>query len=117
MLGSGSRDALGWCSQVAEAADIYRKNEDRIGIFLSEETNQSEGASVPVKALYGLYRMWSEERGEKAMTQIAFQRKLSDRNLDVTGLGSKAIVKGYSLTPRAVPSGEVDWSMATRFAR
>lgn len=117
VLGSGSRDALGWCSKVSEAAEIYRKNEDRIGIFLSEETNESEGTSVPIKSLYSLYRMWSEERGEKPMTQIAFQRKLADRGMEVIGLGSRAIVQGRSIAPRAVPSGEVDWSMATRFAR
>jgi putative DNA primase/helicase len=117
MLGSGSRDALGWCSKVSEAADIYRKNEDRIGIFLDEETKKAEGTSVPVKSLYALYRMWSEERGEKPMTQIAFQRKLSDRNMEVIGTGVKAIVKGYALAPRPVPNAEVDWGMATRFAR
>ena len=117
VLGSGSRDALGWCTKVSEAAEIYRKTEDRIGIFLSEETNEIEGASVPVKSLFALYRMWSEERGEKPMSQIAFQRKLADRNMDVVGLGSRQVLNGYSLTPRSVPSGEVDWSMATRFAR
>ena len=117
LLGSGARDPLGWCSAVTDAADIYRKNEDRIGTFLEEETNKSDGASVPVKALYGLYRMWSEERGEKPMTQIAFQRKLQDRNMDVIGTGARAVLRGYALAPRAVPTGEVDWSLATRFAR
>jgi putative DNA primase/helicase len=117
MLGSGSRDALGWCSRVTEAADIYRKNEDRIGIFLDEETNEIGGAQVQIKSLYTLYRMWSDERGERPMTQIAFQRKLSDRNLDVVGTGAKAVIKGYALAPRSVPNGEVDWGMASRFAR
>lgn len=117
MLGSGTRDALGWCSKVSEAAEIYRKNEDRIGIFFSEEANQIEGASVPVKSLYALYRMWSEERGEKPMTQIAFTRKLADRNMDVVGIGAKAVLNGYALAPRAVPSAEVDWGLAARFAR
>jgi putative DNA primase/helicase len=32
-LNSTSNDALGWCTAVSEAADIYRKNEDRIGLF------------------------------------------------------------------------------------
>ena len=117
MLGSSNRDALGWCSRVSEAADIYRKNEDRIGIFLEEETNRVDGASVPVKSLYSLYRLWSEDRGEKPMTQIAFTRKLADRNIEVVGLGSKAILKGFALMPRAVPNNEVDWNIMTRFAR
>jgi putative DNA primase/helicase len=117
LLGSSARDALGWCTAVSEAADIYRKNEDRIGIFLNEETKESEGARLLVKALYATYRFWSDERGERPMTQIAFQRKLSDRGLEVIGLGSKAEIMGHALIPRAVPTGEVDWSTASRFAR
>ena len=117
LLGSSARDSLGWCTAVSEAADIYRKNEDRIGIFLNEETKESEGARLPVKALYAVYRLWSEERGERAMTQIAFQRKISDRGHDITGLGSRAEIVGRVLIPRAVPTGDVDWASATRFAR
>jgi P4 family phage/plasmid primase-like protien len=114
---SSSRDALGWCTRVAEAAEIYRKNEDRIGIFLSEETLVNEGTSTSIKSLFGVYRVWSEERGERPMTQIAFHRKLSDRTLDVHGTGSRAIINGISLIPRVVQSTEIDWNVATRFAR
>jgi P4 family phage/plasmid primase-like protien len=117
LLGSSARDALGWCTAVREAAEIYRKNEDRIGFFLSEETKQGEGARTPIKSLYAVYRMWSEERGEKPMTQIAFQRKLSERGLEINGHGSRAEIIDYMLMPRSVQSSEVDWGVATRFAR
>ncbi len=117
LLGSSARDALGWCSVVSEAAEIYRKNEDRIGFFLTEETKEVDGAATPIKAIYAVYRVWSEERGEKPMTQIAFQRKLSERGLEINGLGSRAEIRNYILVPRAVPTGEVDWGIATRFAR
>jgi phage/plasmid-associated DNA primase len=96
---------------------VYRKNEDRIGIFLNEETKESEGARLSIKALYAVYRIWSEERGERPMTQIAFQRKISDRGAEVIGLGSKAEITGRLLLPRAVPSAEVDWTLASRFAK
>lgn len=115
LLGSSARDGLGWCTAVAEAADIYRKTEDRIGIFLAEETRVAEGAVLPLKALYSVYRMWSEERGEKPMTQIAFQRKMADRGLEITGFGSRAEIANHQIVPRVVSSSEVDWSMATRF--
>ena len=114
---SSNRDALGWCSRVAEAAEIYRKNEDRIGIFLSEETLTSEGTSTAVKSLFGVYRVWSEERGERPMTQIAFHRKLTERNLDIHGTGSRAVIHGITQIPRVVHSTEIDWNTATRFAR
>lgn len=117
LLGSSSRDGLGWCRAVSEAAEIYRKNEDRIGLFLSEETNENEGHSVSVKDLYTTYRIWSEDRGERPMTQVAFDRKLRDRNLPVVGSGSRAIITGRSQVPRVVPSGEVDWGAASRIAR
>jgi P4 family phage/plasmid primase-like protien len=116
-LNSSQRDPLGWCNAVKSAAEIYRKNEDRIGLFLDEEAKESEGSSLSVKALFSVYRMWSEDRGERPMTQIAFNRKLSDRGLTIIGHGSKAEITGMMLLPRAVPSAEVDWSMATRFAR
>jgi putative DNA primase/helicase len=117
LLGSSSRDALGWCTQVAEAAEIYRKNEDRIGIFLSEETNENEGASTPFKSLYAIYRVWSEERGERPMAQGNLQRKLVDRSVKIEGTGSRAIVLNRSLVPRQVPSSDIDWNTAVRFAR
>lgn len=117
LLGSSARDALGWCSAVTEAAEIYRKNEDRIGFFLTEETKEAEGATIPIKSLYAVYRVWSEERGERPMTQIAFQRKMMDRGMNINGHGSRAEIQGHMLMPRSVPSGEVDWGIATRFAR
>ena len=117
ILGSGSKDGLGWCRVVSDAAEIYRKNEDRIGLFLNEETNENAGSTLSVKTLYTVYRAWSEDRGERPLTQIAFHRKLMDRNLSIVGSGSQATVGGRSLIPRAVPSGEVDWSVAARFSR
>ena len=117
VLGSSARDSLGWCTAVSEAAEVYRKNEDRIGLFLSEETRESAGATVTVKALFAVYRVWSEERGERPMTQIAFHRKLSDRAMQVVGSGASAVVDGRALTPRSVPTGEVDWGVVNRFAK
>jgi putative DNA primase/helicase len=116
-LGSSARDPLGWCKAVAEAADIYRKNEDRIGMFLSEEMKEVDGASCLVKRIYNVYRVWSEERGERPMTQIAFHRKLTDRGLEIIGQGARAEVKQYSLNPRAVQSESIDWTYAERVAR
>ena len=115
-LGSSARDPLGWCTAVAEAADVYRKNEDRIGMFLDEETVVAEGSSSLVKSIYGIYRMWSDERGERPMTQIAFHRKLSDRGLQIVGQGARAQIMGRVMLPRAVSSGEINWDLASRMS-
>lgn len=115
-LGSGARDPLGSCVAVTEASDIYRKNEDRIGMFLNEETKEAEELTLPVKSLYSIYRMWAEDRGERPMTQIAFQRKLSDRGLKIIGQGTHAEIGGMTLVPRVVPNNsEVDWGNLARF--
>jgi putative DNA primase/helicase len=118
VLGSGSRDGLGTCRVVSEASDVYRKNEDRIGIFMSEETNENAGVNVQLKTLYTVYRAWSDDRGERPMTQIAFHRRLVEKQYQVEGVGSNAIIRDRSLVPRVIPSGapmDVDWSIAARF--
>jgi putative DNA primase/helicase len=117
ILGSSSRDALGWCSQVSEAAEMYRRNEDRIGIFLSEETNENPSSSVGLKIVYGVYRQWSEERGERPLSQGSLQKKLTERGVSVEGTGARAVIKGRSLIPRAVQSAEIDWSNLNAFNR
>ena len=118
ILNSKERDALGWCTVVAEAAEVYRKNEDRIGIFLAEETETIVGEQTPVKSLFGVYRNWSEDRGEKPMTQIAFHRKLVDRNLRVEGLGANAMIQDMKIQMKSsAVSAEVDWYSATHLAR
>ena len=117
VLGSPAKDALGWCSVVSEAAEIYRKNEDRISLFLNEETRQAEGASITMKDLYAVYRIWSEERGEKPMTQIAFHRKMVEKGVSMTEDGTRSIIHGRAKVPRAVLPGEVDWGLATRMSK
>jgi P4 family phage/plasmid primase-like protien len=119
VLGSSQRDGLGWCKAVSEAAEMYRKNEDRIALFLDEETVKAEGTSITVKALFMDYRRWSEDRGERPMTQIGFDRKLRERNMRVEGSGARAVVHGMYKTPAPVPTyiGEVDWMNAARYSK
>lgn len=122
VMNSGERDALGWCRVVAEAAEIYRQNEDRIGLFLNEETREDVHATIPIKSLYSTYRNWSDDRGEKPMSQTAFQKKLLERGLQMEGVGSRAFVQGRALLPREVhvPSasdGYVEWGSLTRSSR
>ena len=116
ILSSSSRDALGMCTAVKEASEMYRKTEDRIGMFLDEETNASEGGIVSIKELYGTYQIWSESRGERPMTQIAFDKKLRERGFDVVGNGSQAMINNLSQKPRAVRSPEENWSHLARSA-
>ncbi len=122
LLASKEVDALGWCTAVADAAEIYRKNEDRMGMFLDEETEEDLLSSIAIKSLFAVYKLWSEDRGEKPMTQIGFQRKLQDRGVQISGSGGRAIILGRGLKNENRPSGantsgSVDWGFATRMAR
>jgi len=85
--------------------------------ILSEEMKESDAATTRVKEIYAVYRVWSDERGERPMTQIAFHRKLSDRGLQIIGQGSRAEIKNYIMAPRSVESNEINWELATRLAR
>ena len=108
-LGSSARDPLGWCTAVQEAADIYKKNEDRIGMFLDEETILDPSRSVRVKDVFSIYRAWSEDRGEKAMPTIRFNRKLQDRGEKIVGTGSSAVIIGRHIPLRAVEPVQINW--------
>ena len=117
ILNSTEVDALGWCTRVREAADIYRKNEDRIGIFLAEETNPGEHETSDIKTVFSVYRVWAEDRGERPMTQIAFTRKLSDRGIEIQGTGSRAKIIGFSVAPRMLSSDQPNWQTLTKIAK
>jgi len=116
-LSSSAKDPLGWCKVVKDAHDVYKKNEDRIGAFIEEETRQEENGSLALNTLYRIYKNWSDARSEKPLTQIGFQRKLADRGIDIVGNGSRAMMQGYVLLPREVPQAPVvDFSQHAKFA-
>ena len=116
-LASSSSDPLGWCAVVKEAHDAYKKNEDRIGAFLEEESRESAGGSLNISELYQLYKMWSDARGERPLSQIGFTRKLADRGLTIEGTGTRAVLRGYVMMPREVPQAPVvDFSRQAKYA-
>lgn len=104
LLGSAERDALGMCRVVAEATAEYQSSEDRLAMFLDEETRPVADGGVAIQALYMSYQMWCEFRGEKPMTTIALVRKIKDKGYVIEGRGSSAVLKGRSLRPKIVPS-------------
>ena len=108
-LNSSAKDPLGECMAVKQASEMYRKNEDRIGAFFAEETVANVGATLMVNDIYQTYRMWSESRGERSMTQIAFDRKLRDRGMNISGEGNKAYIVDISKVVReAAPMPTTD---------
>lgn len=119
ILNSTETDSLGWCKVVSDAAEVYRKNEDRIGMFLNEETAETPGSDLPIRSMFSVYQQWSEDRGEKPMSQIAFQRKLTERGFQITGQGRKAVMGNRSLIPRTASTTATgfDWDQMMGNAR
>lgn len=117
ILNSTNPDALGMCSVVADARKAYLENEDRLGMFLREEMEEDVLASITIRSMYAPYQSWSEGRGERPMSQIAFTRKLRDRGTQISGSGNHATILGYrvrsapnSATPPQAAPGSVNWN-------
>lgn len=97
MTTSREHDPLGWCKQVLEASNMYKKNEDRISLFLEEETSYSPGHETPIKVMYGRYRSWSDERGDRPLSLSGFYRKMQEKGVTIKGTGSRASVSDYKV--------------------
>ena len=106
------------CTVVLNATNSYRSDEDRMAMFIREELVEAPGKITSVKKARTIYSWWSEERGERPMTQISFTRKLRDRGVHIEGVGSEAQIYGYEIktkTPASL-SGD-DWSSLSQMAR
>lgn len=110
-LSSPSTDGLGWCKAVYDAAEMYRKSEDRIGLFFEEETAEAAGSEIFLMTLHRSYQSWSESRGEKPLALGKFQRKLLDRGYNIVGNGASAILYDYTQKIKAAgASGDINWA-------
>lgn len=113
LLGSTDRQPLkaNASTAVKEATEEYQASENRIGIFLDEETVRAPGAAIGAQELWTIYQQWSDDRGEKPMTYIAFGRKLQEQGEKVAGIGRAMVVADRRVTPRSVPATSVpaDW--------
>lgn len=113
LLGSAERSPLRKEASraVLEATDEYMKQEDRFGMFLSEETRDMAGGGVLVTELRVHYRRWLEDRGEREPGLTTVINMLQEKGEKVSGTGNKTRLEGRVLNPRVVPSVESgEWS-------
>jgi len=90
-------DPLGYSRVVYESTEMYKNSEDRIGLFIKEELQEKPGVSIPVSSAFTSYQRWTMEQGERYLTQPAFQKKLSEKRIVVSGTGRTAEIQGYVL--------------------
>ena len=61
------------------ATKSYRDEMDTVARFLDEQCVVTAEGRVRAKDLYSSYRAWSEECGERPMTQKVFGQQLTER--------------------------------------
>lgn len=118
LLSASSGQPLGMCAAVSEASAEYRKNEDRLGIFLENEFVLEEGAVTGVPDFYSVYVRWCDDRGEKPMSLTALMKRVRERGaaVSVTGTGSRRdTVEGIKVRSDGAPQTE-DWATITTMA-
>jgi len=73
---------------VVDATAQYQKDEDIIGLFLSDCTDEVLGERVRARPLYKVYKKWCEDFGYKWLSEKVFGGKMTDyytRNGDREG--------------------------------
>lgn len=94
---SKNKDFLGTCDAVEESTAIYRKNEDKITLFVEEELVDAPGQTTSINTIYNRYAAWAEARGEKPMSLSPLVRKFMDKGIAVGGSGTRAYLIDRSL--------------------
>jgi putative DNA primase/helicase len=105
-LNAETKDGLGWCKAVYEAAEIYRKSEDRIGLFFEEQMDDVPSGSCLISQVHQTYRFWAEDRGERPLAMGKFENRLRDRGFNIVGNGSNAILYGYIVMRKTITSNQ-----------
>ena len=78
--------------EVTRATEEYRAEQDVIGAFLEECCYEDSTASALARDLFGAYRTWAEQNGEKLTTQKDFGGRLGERGF-VRGTGAGNVKK------------------------
>lgn len=79
---------LGDPETVIKATLTYRTEMDVFNDFLTDCCLEAEQLQVTSKALYAAYSTWCEENGEKPLAQNIFGRRLKDRGLKQSRVGT-----------------------------
>jgi phage/plasmid-associated DNA primase len=84
---------------VLAAVAEYRSDEDTLGMFIDEKTEEFAFSSVPHSTLYTAYKKWAEESGTRhPLTSKNLASRLRDRAWkDDRGAGNAKIWKGVQL--------------------
>lgn len=77
-------------SEVLQATNEYKQEQDKVGQFINECCVLDPLAVTPVRVLYGSYEAWCKQANERAASGTAFGRKLAEKGFE---LGPKNSIK------------------------
>jgi putative DNA primase/helicase len=96
------KEGLGTPPAVRSATESYRKECDALERFLSERCVLRADARVAAEDLFSEYKSWCEEEDETPLTQQAFGKELTKRELGRRrGTGGRGIRVGIALSDRS----------------
>ncbi len=84
---SWQSEGLGMPEAVTQANASYRSDMDTLAGFMEDRCVVEPNASAAASDLYGAYRHWCDDAGEKSITKQAFGRTLAERGFDAAQLG------------------------------
>jgi phage/plasmid-associated DNA primase len=66
-------------STITEETEKYRSDEDSLSDFIHECCERDVNGTVEKKQLYGIYQKWSDESGERELSQKNFTKAMKER--------------------------------------
>jgi putative DNA primase/helicase len=94
--------------EVRRATGRYRAEMDVLAAFIDEECIVADHASATAKALYGAYKAWCEDNGERPESQRRFGSRLKERGFEsgrMTTGARKGAVEWYGIGLAGGPEG------------
>jgi putative DNA primase/helicase len=94
--------------EVRRATGRYRAEMDVLAAFIDEECNVVDHARATAKALYGAYKAWCEDNGERPESQRRFGSRLKERGFEsgrMTTGARKGAVEWYGIGLSGGPEG------------
>lgn len=94
-----------WCRRglsdtpraIREATSSYKEDQDILGQWIAECTEQSSHETVSTEA-YGNYKVWAQDNGFSPVTSRQFTRELRDRDYAIRKSNGKTLISGLVLT-------------------
>jgi P4 family phage/plasmid primase-like protien len=81
------RFGLGESGNIVDATNDYRAESDVFGMFLEDRCEVGARKQIEAVVLYSEYEVWASGEGLRAMSKIAFGRKMRERGFESVELG------------------------------